>query len=279
MNPNDEPSKPYSRTLRLALIAAISGVSLIVLVAVGQPTQLPAAPPPPPVAASELTPASFREPATDPVGELLIEARKAWKNVRMYTCTFAAHERIGDKLTPESVCKMAAANEPFRVYLKYTGPRELMGQEVVFVAGKNNGRMRVRGSGLKGAIGFISLATDDPRALENTRHRIEEAGIGSLIESIGKSAEIGKSIKTEVNVGAFKVDDRLCTRVDIVVRDDSKRAKQIAPRCMIYFDRENHLPVRFEAWDGDKKDSRLIESFTYTNLVLNPEIPDSTFAK
>lgn len=279
MKSNDHSPKRYGITLRIALIVAISAAGLIALIATGQPRSLPAAPPPPPTASSEIDPASFRETASDPVADLLAEARKAWKGVKSYTCTFAAFERIGDKLTPESVCKMEAANEPFRVHLKYTGPRELMGQEVAYVAGKNGGKMRVRGAGLKGVVGFVTLPTDDPRALEHTRHRIEEAGIGSLIETIGRSSEIGRTIKTEVNVGAFKVDDRLCTRVDIIVRDDSKNARRLAPRCMIYFDRENHLPIRFEAWDSDRKEARLLESFTYTNLVLNPDIPDGVFAK
>ncbi len=52
-------------------------------------------------------------------------------------------------------------------------------------------------------------------------------------------------------------------------------------RAVIYFDKENHLPIRVEAYDwptveGDTKGA-LVELVNYTNLKLNVGLSDDVF--
>ena len=63
-------------------------------------------------------------------------------------------------------------------------PAESKDQEVCFVLGRNNNKMRVRSHTLgKGKIlGWMAIDVNDPRVLEHSRHNIYEAGLGNLIE-------------------------------------------------------------------------------------------------
>src|SRR5262249_6246609 len=129
------------------------------------PIQMPAPPPPAP-SVSITAPASTAPTATSPMDEplrLLADARQAFAGVRAYSCLFVKRERINGPLQPEQVTQMLCRNEPFAVHLKWVEPRSSAGQEVCYAAGQNQGMVRVRGAGLLGAIGFLSLDLNDPR--------------------------------------------------------------------------------------------------------------------
>ena len=95
-------------------------------------------------------------------------------------------------------------------------PKELEGQEVVYVEGKNDGKMRVKPGGLLGSVGFLSLPPDDPRTRQTSKHKITEAGIGKLIEQCEKGWQVEQKLKvTTVKIGTFTYAKRRCTRVEL----------------------------------------------------------------
>src|SRR5262249_13236382 len=145
----------------------------------------PAAPPPAPQISS---PPPADSPFDEPL-RLMAEARKAYKEVTDYRCTFIKRERIAGKLQAENVIAMSVRTKPFSVYLDWKAPRDLVGQQACYVAERNNGLMQVRATGLTGALGFIDMKLDDAHVTENSRHSIAEAGFGHLIERFGHCYE------------------------------------------------------------------------------------------
>src|SRR5262249_52502786 len=148
---------------------------------------------------------------------LIARAGAAYAGVRDYTCLLIKRETLGGRLSPDAVMTMKVRTRPFSVYLRWHAPRDLAGQEVCYVAGRNNGQMRVHPNGLLGALGFVSLDVNDPRARETSRHSITEAGIGNLIERYAQGWQMERRLgRTQVRLGTYGYNGRRCTRVETI---------------------------------------------------------------
>jgi hypothetical protein len=213
---------------------------------------------------------------------LIAQARAAYAGVRDYTCLLVKRERIGGSLTPDNVLQMKVRTAPFSVSLLWQEPRSLAGQEVCYVAGRNDGMMRVKSSGLLGAIGFVSLDPDDPRARQTSRHRITEAGLGNLIERFARGWEGERALGlTQVRLGTYEYNRRRCTRVE-TIHPSNPGGKFLYYRNVVYFDQETHLPIRVESYDWPRRPGdpgQLAEVFSYANLRLNVGLGDEPFRR
>ena len=212
---------------------------------------------------------------------LMAEARQSYQQIRDYSCLFVKQERIGGQLGPENLIDMRVRTQPFSVYLHWLGPAQLKGQEACYVAGANNGQLRVHSTGIAGAIGFVSVSPTDPRVMQNNRHPITDAGIGHLMEIYGQRWELERRLgKTTVHVGEFQYNQKRCARVELI-RPDNRGGQFYSYRTLIYFDKTTHLPIRVESYDwpkpGGPPGGELFESYSYANLKLNPGIPNEVF--
>jgi hypothetical protein len=251
-----------------------------------------AAPPAAPLAQPEMPPPRLAAaaPATAPIAEaapmdeplrLITEARKCYQDVRDYGCLLVKRERISGQMQPESVIIMKVRNKPFSVYLRWQGPRAMAGQEACYIEGKNDGKMRVHTNGLLGAVGWVSLDLNDPRIRQNSNHTINEAGIGKLIERMVRSWTMEKEMNiTRVSIAEYEYNNRRCTRVQ-TMHPDNRSGKFVSYRTVMYFDKENHLPIRIETYDwprpGGAPDGELMEVYSFVNLQLNPGLGDDVF--
>jgi hypothetical protein len=231
-----------------------------------QPVRAPAGPPPT---------ASMEVPL-----RLIAEARQAYQGVSDYTCLLVKRERLRGQLQQENLIAMKVRTQPFSVYLRWLRPQELSGQEACYVAGRNNGMMRVHSKGLIGAIGFVSLDPRDPRALENSRHTINEAGIGNLIERFSQRWDLENRLnRTVVRVADYDYDKRRCVRVETTHIDNPGRQFAFY-QSIVYFDKQSHLPIRVENYDWPTAANgtpNLAESYSYVDLKLNVGLTDVTF--
>jgi hypothetical protein len=209
----------------------------------------------------------------DTLGTLVADARKAFGGVRDYACTFIKQERIGGRLLPEQTAQMLVREEPFSVYLRFVAPSSVAGQELCYVAGSYGDRVRVRGNGLKGAFGFVTLPLDDPRVTSQSRHSVAEAGLRSLIDQVATAHSELRGDASQLEIGGVRLYGRPCTRVSLHLPAGSR---QYGDRGVVYFDRESKLPVRFEAYD---RSGELLESYTYLDTRRNVGVPDSAFQK
>ena len=124
-----------------------------------------------PSAAQAADPPADASPMDEPL-RLLAEARSSFEKVTDYTCTLVKRERINGDMTPDHVIAMSVRNDPFSVDLRWLAPRGNVGQEACYVAGRNDGKMRVKSAGLLGAVGFVSIDPNDPRRQKTSRHAI-----------------------------------------------------------------------------------------------------------
>jgi hypothetical protein len=226
------------------------------------------------------TSARLRASGIDDAVHLIETARESFRAVHTYSCRLVQRERVGDKLPPETVLGMQVRTQPFGVRLKWLEPRTLSGQEAIYATGKNAGKMRVRGAGLLGAVGFLTLDLNDARARRASRHNISEAGLGNLIDRFAdgwpKESTHGG---VEVHIDDFSFAGRPCARVETIHSDNSD-GFFLFGRSVVYFDNVSHLPVRVENYDWPKRPgdaANLLEEYSYLDLQLNCELGDDVF--
>jgi hypothetical protein len=218
-------------------------------------------------------------PIDEPL-RLVARAKAAYAKVADYQCILIKREKIDGTLGPNQVIDLKVRSAPFSVSMKWSEPKANEGQEVCYVRGKNDGKMRVKPAGLLGSIGFVSIDPEDPRTRKTSRHPITRAGIGHVIATAEKGwSEERKWGLTDVKVGTFLYAKRKCTRVEMTHATPAG-GKFLNHKNVVYFDQATALPIRVENYDwpakaGDAPD--LAEVFSYVNLRLNVSLPDSTF--
>jgi Protein of unknown function (DUF1571) len=213
---------------------------------------------------------------------LMAAARQAFQNVQDYTCVLIKRERMRGQMQADQVISMKVRQQPFSVYLRWEEPRPLAGQEACYVAGRNNGMMRVHTTGLVGALGgWVSVDPRDPRVMENSRHSITEAGIGNLLERYGTRWEEERRLNvTDARVADFVYNNRPCRRVELI---HPPGGQFTYCRSLLYFDKETHLPIRVENYDwpragrGNAADGELVEVYSYIDVRPNVGLRDDAF--
>jgi outer membrane lipoprotein-sorting protein len=231
-----------------------------------------------PSGSSQSSPATT---AQDRVMRLISEARKAFAGVQDYTFTLVKREQVNGQLLPENVIAVKIRNQPFSIHMRWLKPKPQEGQEACYVAGKNNGMMRVKPAGMLGAMGFVNIDPKDPRVRQMSRHSITDAGIGNLIERCAQRWEADRQTgKTKLRIGEYEFDGRKCMRVE-ASHPGSKPGDFYAYRIVVYFDKEMHLPLRCEMYDwpkeGGKAEGEQVECFSFTDLKLNVGLTDESF--
>jgi hypothetical protein len=215
--------------------------------------------------------------------QLIHNARLGYDRLNDYTCLFVKRERLRGQLQAENLISMAVRTKPFSVYLRWVKPESVAGQEACYVTGRNNGMMRVHSTGVLGVVGFVSLEPRDPRALENSRHTILESGIGNIVEKFAKRwTQEAQWNRTVVRSGEYEYNKRRCIRVE-TIHPANPGGTFTFYRSLVYFDKENHLPIRVDnyGWpkQGGDPNGDLEESYSFANLRLNVGVPEQTFNK
>ena len=215
---------------------------------------------------------------------LLQEAKRNYTAVKDYTCTMVSQERVRGKLEERQIMQLKMKTEPFSVYMKWLAPKDSVNQEVAFVAGKNNNKMRVKSVklGQGGLLGFMSIDPNDPRVLERSRHNILEAGIGNMIEQNlahwEKTRKVGQP-RVEIREAKYNDRDCICIEVASAQRDTTSYCY----RSVIYLEKASKLPIRLENYDwpqtGGAPSGDLLEEFSYVNLRFNVGLTNDDFAK
>jgi Protein of unknown function (DUF1571) len=272
------------------------GLWIMALAVVGYPPlqALPkvAADPPPipptaqiPPAGGPARPSAVAVPAVasplDQPLQCVAEARQTYQRIRDYTCTLIKQERVGGQLQPENIIAVKFRNQPFSVYMKWSAPRDSLGQEVCYVQGRNNNMMRVHPSGILGGMaGFVNIDPRDPKVMQNSRHTIHEAGLGNMIERLARSWEEDRRQGiTQARVAEYEYNKRRCIRVETYHTRQMPQA--YCWRTVVFFDKETKLPIRTETYDfphpGGPPAGDLLETFSYIDVRYNVGLTDAAF--
>jgi hypothetical protein len=212
---------------------------------------------------------------------LLDKARLHYKKVEDYKCRLIKRERVDGTLLPESVMTMKVRTKPFSIYLVCESPKADKGLEVCFVEGRNHGMMRVRPSGALGNFGFWSVGTHDSRAFEKNRHCITEAGLGNLLDSTARCWEVERRLnKTVVHITDDELDGRACRQIE-TIHPERKAGSFYGYRCVLWLDKETHMPTGAETYDWPRKGSPeggdLLERYRFRDLRCNVGLGDDAF--
>jgi hypothetical protein len=209
------------------------------------------------------------------------EGKRNYTAVKDYTCMLVSQENVNGKLLDANYIQLKMKAEPFSVHMRWAAPEKSKGQEVAFVLGKNNNKMRVNSKLLGGGL-WLSIDPNDKRVTQHSRHNILEAGIGNMIEQTlvqwDKDRKLGK---TAVKTAVFLCNGKSCHKVEL-----TRLAKDPAFYChrtVIYLEKESKLPIRLDNYDwpreGGPAGGELLESFSYVNLEFNVGLKDADFNK
>lgn len=225
------------------------------------------------------------DPALDVAREGLVHIRT---NLRDYTCTLVKQERINGVLGEPEYAYTECRNRrvengrviPFSVYMYFLKPDSVKGREVIYVEGRNEGKMVAHEGNFLKRFGNVWLAPDSALAMRNNRYPITEAGVENLIVKLIERGERDRQ-RGECQVEFLKnakINGRSCTVLQVT---------HPVPRpyfdfniATIFIDDELNLPVRYAAYSWPSRPGgkpELIESYTYLNLKINVGLTDDDF--
>jgi len=259
---------------RAFVFLAVAGGCCAVAVA-----QQPYIPPP----SGNLTPLPRPTPY-EAAGKLIVDAQSSFVRVQDYTGLLYRQERVNGQMPPEQVIQLRILQQPFSVAMKWLGPQKLVGQEAIYVVGKNNNQMKAKSAGaLLGAIGYLSFDPTDQRIMSGNRHPITEAGLGNLIDHMAKghAAEATRpNDPVTYTFGEYRFLNRQVVRMEAI--HTNKVDQNYMHRSVVFFDKETRLPVRVENFDWPRPagppGGDLLECYSYVDLKFNVGLTDASFS-
>jgi hypothetical protein len=128
--------------------------------------------------------------------------------------------------------------------------------------------------------GTMNLDPLGSMAMEENRHPITEAGIGSLIETVRHrwDIELQRGESKVLFHPSARVGERACTMIETI--HPARQENSMFHKVKLYIDEELGLPIRFEAYDWPRRpglEPELVEEYTYANLRVNVGLHDRDF--
>ncbi len=242
----------------------------------------------PPVSVAKKTPQGH------PLDPAIAVARQCLENIQSnvkdYTCTLVKRERIDGELGNYEFMFTKIRNpriengkvvSPLSAYMYFVKPAAVKGREVIYVAGRNNGKMCAHEGGTKGRlIPSVWLAPNGVIAMKGQRYPMSEIGIENLvIKLIERGTRDSKRGECEVEFrkGA-KINGRNCTVIQVT--HPTRRPYFDFHIAQIFIDNKLNVPIRYAAYDWPKKPNgkpEIAEEYTYLNLKLNVGLSDQDF--
>jgi Protein of unknown function (DUF1571) len=164
---------------------------------------------------------------------------------------------------------------PFSVYTYFLKPKELLGQEAIWIEGQNEGKLIGHPATLN--IKRFYLDPKGSLAMGDNRHPILELGLERLLNQIIEKGERDRKVATcdvsferDVNVNGVR-----CLK--IIVRHPIKQEPFDFHLAIIYVDLERQIPIGYEGFDWPAEtggEPQLIERYFYSDIVLNNGFSD-----
>jgi hypothetical protein len=198
-----------------------------------------------------------------------------------YTAQFVKQELVNGELLDEQEMELKIRHAPFSVYMKWvTGE---VGREVLYVDGRNDGRITAHGGGWKARLPSVSLEPTGSLAMAESRHPITKVGLHSLTQMM---VEIHRQDVQKQNYSRFEkladqiFDGRPCHAFLIEYKD--RQASEHYRKSISLVDKEWSIPVYTKnfGWlngdapaDSDQHDeATLIEYYSYANVKFRPNL-------
>lgn len=244
--------------------------------------------PPKPAAPAAAPQKAETDEAANPLAPDIAEARQRLatmeKDIQDYCFTLVKRERVGDQLLDYEAIYTKIRHNPFSVYMYFLSPVAKKGQQVVYIAGQNNGNLIAQPVGLAGKLGPYHLPPTGLLAMQGQRYPITEVGFLNLTRRLieagtDKTLCEGVEVKHYDNVKVKAGSDPRMTRMTEVIHP-VKRPQEKYHLARIYIDKERNIPIRFESYDFPKTPGgkpELLEEYTYADVKLNNGFTDEDF--
>jgi len=208
--------------------------------------------------------------------------------IKDYTAILQKQENIGGKVQGAQVLEVKVRHQPFSVYTKFLFPKDLNGQQAIYVEGQNDNKLIAHGVGMERRLGTLRFEPDGFLPMRNQKYPITEMGILNLVDKLlevgYRDSQFGEcEVKyTEgVRVGSGPAA-RECTMIEVI--HPVPRQNFTFHIARIFVDNELNVPIRYESYDWPRRAGRsgdstpeLIEAYTYMNLQLNVGLTDLDF--
>ncbi len=230
--------------------------------------------------------------ASHPIDPAIKMAAKSLEHIRAnisdYTAILVKRNRVDGQLGEMTYAKVKIRNRridssgasiPLSVYLDFLKPASAKGREVIWVEGRNDGKILAHESGLKNLI-TVKLDPTGYLAMRGQRYPIWEIGIenltAKLLETANRDRQHGEcEIKFFKNA---KVGEELCDMLEVV--HPVKRDHFDFYRARVYFSQKHGVPIRYASWSWPRQangEPVLEEEYTYLNLQTNVGLTDKDF--
>lgn len=222
--------------------------------------------------------------ATDSQGSPLGQAiriaqtsRETLRGVKDYEATFLKQELLDGALQSQAM-RIKLREQPFSVYLRFEEPNA--GREVIYVDGRNGGKLLVHEVGLKSVVGTLALSPKSSQVMAENRHPINEIGLAKMLELViqqwENDAKLG-NVQVKYYPDA-KIGNLECRVIE--TRHAAPRGDVVFGMTRLYLDRQSGLPIRVQQYGFPKHpggEPPLIEEYTYLNLKTNVGLKDLDF--
>lgn len=215
--------------------------------------------------------------ALQPALKLARTARDNAAQLTDYTATFSKRELVGQALIGHTMdVKFRPA--PFSVYMRFRKANE--GREVLFVEGRNGGKLMAREPGFKGIVGTVSLLPTSPNAMSEGRYPITLFGMENLANGVVTMWE--NELKHEDPEVKYYPNAKFGGMECQVVESVHPTPKRHFPfhRTRLYIDKSTGLPVRVEQNGFPSRAGSqppVIEEYSYTNIKTNVKLTERDF--
>lgn len=222
--------------------------------------------------------AKAEEHPLSPVLRWAKQGLPALENLKDYSATLVRRERVNGKLSGYEYVFVKIRHQPFSVYVYFLAPASVKGQEVIYVAGQNQGNLLAHKANM--AV-TVSLHPEGMVAMTGRNYPLTEIGLVNLVRRL---AEVGQQDLQygECEVKYFtsaKVNKRPCTVIQVV--HPTKRDVFRFHLARIFVDNDLMAPIRYESYDWPREpggEPPLLEEYTYMDLKVNVGFTDEDFS-
>lgn len=204
--------------------------------------------------------------------QFMLRAEDSYRMITDYTCNLHRTELIGDKYKVQRNI-LVKFKKPGSFYLKWTEGQG-KGSESLYIKGQNGGKMLVHLPGLYKFVCF-SMAPNGKRALKNNRHTIDQLHFGFFIDMVKQNLILARDDSTATI--RFNGEELMGGVPTIGFTGEFGSGKgYYGKRVLINIAKDNCLPVKIDVFG---ENDRLLESYYFTDIVLNAGLKDSEFSQ
>jgi outer membrane lipoprotein-sorting protein len=194
-----------------------------------------------------------------------------------YEATFVKREVVGNSTVSHKM-KIKVRHNPFSVYLYFENPHA--GREVIYVDGRNNGKLVAHEAGLLSFAGAMDLTPTDSIAMNENRYPITKAGIANTMQiMISQWQEEARYGETDVKYYKdAKLDSMTCKIIESSHPQPRKQFNNHMVR--LWIDNATGLPVRMQKFGFPRRAAEtppIVEDYSFLNLQTDVRLTDADF--